>query len=78
MSAKSKQPSYLEGYKQVHVFEDHIIDGGFGSWILESAIQMGTEQFPRIELHGIDALKTIGQVGSSLYLESLGGLRGER
>lgn len=38
MGAKSFQPNQCQAVKSIFTFEDHLLDGGFASWVLESLI----------------------------------------
>jgi transketolase len=77
MSAKIEQFKYLSNYSEVHTFEDHILDGGFGSWMLEATSKMKSNP-PRIIVHAIDAVSAVGIVGGASYLERIGGLDGKK
>ncbi len=37
MSSKAKQADQFESFGAVHSYEDHLLDGGFGSWLMEAA-----------------------------------------
>lgn len=77
MSSKIKQLKFLSNFSEVHTFEDHISDGGFGSWMLEATSKM-KQNPPRIYIHAIDAARTVGVVGDASYLEKIGGLHGDK
>ena len=77
MSSKMEQLKFLSSYSEVHTFEDHIFDGGFGSWMLEATSKM-KQNPPRIYIHAIDAASTVGVVGDASYLERIGGLDGDK
>lgn len=40
MTSKHAQSKWLESYQTVVTFENHLLDGGFGSWLLEAASQI--------------------------------------
>lgn len=54
MHQKVQQPEKISMYQEVHTIEDHLIDGGFGSWILES-IRLNNDLLSRVKLHGLDS-----------------------
>lgn len=72
MSAKHRQPSQVKAWAEVITLEDHLIDGGFGSWLMES---MPARQGLRERIHSV-ALDPVvcGSVGSQQMLNKLGGL----
>ncbi len=73
MADKSAQASCLRQYAEVLTIEDHLVDGGFGSWLLEAKA---------MDAAGVDcqvipvALSpdVCGTVGSQTTLNRLGGL----
>lgn len=71
MDSKPAQAEQIAAFDEVIAFEDHLNDGGFGSWLLEAASGAGLAG--RIRLHGLDA-KVCGEVGSQAALNRLGGL----
>lgn len=71
MDSKATQAAQIAGFNEVIAFEDHLNDGGFGSWLLEAASGAGLAG--RIRLHGLDA-RVCGEVGSQAALNRLGGL----
>jgi transketolase len=71
MASKSRQPRQLARHHQVTTFEDHLADGGFGSWLIESVA--GTEAAARI-LPVALASHICDEVGSQATLNRLGGL----
>lgn len=74
MAAKPQQAAQIAGFDEVIALEDHLNDGGFGSWLLEAASQSGVPGLAgRIRLRGLDAL-VCGEVGSQSALNRLGGL----
>lgn len=71
MDSKAAQAAQIAGFDEVIALEDHLSDGGFGSWLLEAASSAGLAG--RIRLQGLDA-KVCGEVGSQATLNRLGGL----
>lgn len=72
MASKAEQPSQVCQTSEVVTFEDHLIDGGFGSWILESLNERPQER-ALVRSIGLSS-KVCGTVGSQQALNSLGGL----
>ena len=62
----------VQKYEEIIVLEDHLLDGGFGSWILESLIN-NSELYSRIKIKALDP-KICGMVGSQSTLNAVGGL----
>lgn len=61
----------LAGFTEIVTVEDHLLDGGFGSWVLET---FATEEpRPRIGLRALDP-RVAEAVGKEDYLRSVGGL----
>jgi transketolase len=71
MAAKGKQESQLARHQAVITFEDHLADGGFGSWLTESVA--GTEAAARIRPIALSP-EICDQVASQAALNRLGGL----
>lgn len=72
MSVKKIQSEQVARHDKVITIEDHLEDGGFGSWIAE-AISRDLEL--RNRLHSIALSdKVCGLVGSQMSLNNLGGL----
>ena len=65
MKFKEKQKEQIKKWEHVVVLEDHLEDGGFGSWIKESI--NNTNIKTKITSKHIDK-KVIGKVGSEKYL----------
>jgi transketolase len=59
--------AFLDQYDEIIVIEDHLLDGGFCSWILES--QIGKANILKIKSKAL-LTKTIGLVGSEQYLHA--------
>lgn len=72
MSSKARQKTQLERHTDVTTIEDHLQDGGFGSWLLESAAD-SPSLLQRIHVHSLDS-RVCGTVGSQVMLNSWGGL----
>lgn len=72
MDSKMDQYKQVEAFKKVITVEDHLIDGGFGSWLLES-ISIRPELLVKIKLRALDA-SVCGMVGQQSTLNSLAGL----
>lgn len=53
MAQKSKQKEQIEKFSKITVVEDHLIDGGFGSWILESLIS-DSKLLQRIKIEALN------------------------
>ena len=72
MSTKKKQFNLLKKYNEIVTFENHLQDGGFGSWVGEILNQR--KKNIKINVHNkfINS-KVVGQVGSETYLNSLYG-----
>ena len=71
MAAKLKQQSAARAPPSVTTFEDHLADGGFGSWLSESVA--GTEASARVRPIALSA-EICDQVASQAALNRLGGL----
>ena len=63
--------SFASSYHRIITLEDHLMDGGFGSWILESLA--GTTHASKIHIQSL-ALGTVGKVGKEPYVHQLSGL----
>jgi len=72
MKAKRIQSSQVKEFAHVVTLENHLIDGGFGSWVLES---LSDEPSLRSRIHTI-ALDPLvcGLVGTEAALNKLGGI----
>jgi transketolase len=71
MAAKSDQPRIVKKFDEVVTFEDHLIDGGFGSWLCESLVMAQCNT--RVRPVALSA-QVCGTVGSQSTLNRLGGL----
>lgn len=72
MNAKHSQTEQIEKFEQVITIEDHLMDGGFGSWLLEAAT-IRPELLPRIKIKALDQ-KVCGMVAKQSTLNTQGGL----
>lgn len=72
MNVKHLQAEQVANYERVIVVEDHLQDGGFGSWLLESMPNRSGLR-DKIEFIYLDA-KVCGIVGSQAYMNKIGGL----
>ena len=72
MRTKVAQVSQLESFSNVRTVEDHLIDGGFGSWLLEAALAK-PELLTRVKINALDP-KVCGMVGKQSTLNAEGGL----
>jgi transketolase len=72
MASKTLQSEQAARFDTVTTLEDHLIDGGFGSWMLEA---MAKEQPTRTRIlpHALSA-NICGTVGAQHTLNALGGL----
>lgn len=75
MSYKNEIPSEISKFEEILILEDHLMDGGFGSWILES-LHSNKELYSRVSIHSLDS-KVCGMVGSQNTLNNEGGLSAE-
>lgn len=74
MSSKHLQASQLKisQISTLLTMEDHLIDGGFGSWVLESLIS-NPELISKIKIKSLDSA-VCGMVGKQDWLNHAGGL----
>ncbi len=71
MASKLQQSEQIASHRHVTTFEDHLADGGFGSWLMESVA--GTEAAARILPIALSS-EVCDEVGSQATLNRLGGL----
>ncbi|WP_024304071.1 transketolase family protein [Pseudogulbenkiania sp. MAI-1] len=71
MQSKTRQVEQLAAWDEVITVEDHIVDGGFGSWLAETAT-MGRVQ-TQIEIRALSD-SIFGKVASQATLNRIGGL----
>ena len=74
MKYKKQQIKNLKKYKKVITVENHLHDGGFGSWLSESLTQNQNSIKTKIVSKFLDK-KVIGKVGSEEYLNSRYGFK---
>lgn len=72
MHYKTMQVKNVEPYTTISTFEDHLVDGGFGSWLLES-MQENTKYRSKIKINGLSD-NVAGMVGSNIELCEISGL----
>jgi transketolase len=72
MKHKSLQPPQIAAADRVVTLEDHLTDGGFGSWMMES-LACAPDLRVRLDGMALDAL-VCGLVGSQASLNRKGGL----
>jgi transketolase len=75
MKTKQEQVSQVSDFEQTITVEDHLLDGGFGSWMLE-ALSLRPELLTRIRIKALDS-RVCGMVGKQSILDAMGGLREE-
>ncbi len=71
MGSKAAQMDAMAGFRAVETLEDHLMDGGFGSWLMESV--MGQTHATQLRVHALSSA-VCGTVGSQNTLNTLGGL----
>lgn len=72
MGSKSAQIAAVQLFDIVETMEDHLLDGGFGSWLMEAVVgQIGSGT--RLQPHALGS-QVCGSVGSQKMLNALGGL----
>jgi transketolase len=72
MQSKAAQAQQVEVFTAVRTVEDHLTDGGFGSWLLE-AISVRPKLLARIKIKALNS-KVCGMVGKQSTLNAEGGL----
>lgn len=72
MKIKETQPLQLENFSTIVTVEDHLTDGGFGSWLLEAASKR-PDLMRRIKIKSLDS-RVCGMVGKQSTLNAEGGL----
>ena len=73
MKSKCSQAIQVSQYTKISTVEDHLLDGGFGSWLLESC-QEHPHLMARIKSIALNS-DVCGMVGSQDRLNYLGGIR---
>ena len=71
MGTKAVQPSWADAFGEILTLEDHLVDAGFGSWLMESLA--GTTGVSKVKVHALSP-EVCGTVGSQITLNRLGGL----
>lgn len=72
MACKTGQIDAAKKFDEIVTLEDHLVDGGFGSWMMESIVgKPGVDA--RIAVHALTS-DVCGTVGSQNTLNTLGGL----
>lgn len=72
MKCKPLQTQQVARYGSVTTLEDHLVDGGFGSWLLE-AVALSGGPLDRLHIEALD-YRVCGRVGSQEILNKYGGL----
>lgn len=62
---KAYMPTFAENYDEIVIIEDHLIDAGFCSWVLETLI--GTKHISKVRSKAL-LTQNIGLVGGENYL----------
>jgi transketolase len=75
MKTKAVQAQQVERFAGIITVEDHLMDGGFGSWLLESTT-IRPELLARIKIKSLDA-KVCGMVAKQSTMNMEGGLTQE-
>jgi len=73
MKYKHLQTEQLKNFNKIVTIEDHLQDGGFGSWLIESIIK----DYKSLNFEIINKYLSIdicGKVGSQKYLNKIGGI----
>ncbi len=73
LASKRAQAAKLQGFDEVLTVEDHLQDGGFGSWLLEARAQDRSLAGLHLGQLALDPA-VCGMVGSQATLNHLGGL----
>ncbi len=72
MKTKSTQAPMIEKFSHVITVEDHLLDGGFGSWLMEAA-SIRPELLIRLKIKSLNS-KVCGLVAKQSTMNSYGGL----
>ena len=72
MKVKATQQAQLNDFSNVVTVEEHLMDGGFGSWLLE-AVSSQPNLLSRIKIKALDP-KVCGMVANQTILNAEGGL----
>lgn len=72
MASKTLQQAQVLSFDSIVTVEDHLVDGGFGSWLIE-ALPHNSPLRSRVEIKGLNPI-VCGTVGSQKALNELGGI----
>lgn len=72
LASKTEQVKQVALWDSVTTLEDHLVDGGFGSWLRES-LESAPHLMSRISVRALDS-KVCGMVGKQATLNELGGI----
>jgi transketolase len=72
MASKELQSQQVDRYVTVTTLEDHLRDGGFGSWLTE-AVAQSNGSLNKLRVEALDP-RVCGTVGSQAMLNKLGGI----
>jgi transketolase len=72
MKYKRFQGEKIQNYTSVMTIEDHLFDGGFGSWMIESVYSKINKDFT-LNCKALSH-EVCGKVGSQFYLNNIGGI----
>jgi len=72
MHEKILQGSYVNKFDRVVTIEEHLLDAGFGTWMMESLLQ-SPDLIGRLQIKALDS-RVCGMVGSQETLNYEGGL----
>lgn len=75
MKTKHAQAQQVEDFAKVITVEDHLMDGGFGSWMLE-ATSIRPDLLPRLRIRALDS-RVCGMVARQATMNAQGGLTEE-
>ena len=72
MASKPTQAEQVAAWDAVVTLEDHLADGGFGSWLRES-LESAQHLMSRVLVRALDS-KVCGMVGKQTTLNEAGGI----
>jgi transketolase len=73
MDSKAAQPAHIARWQRLVTLEDHLLDGGFGSWLLESMLPQ-PDLAQRLTVKALSP-EVCGMVAGQATLNAAGGLR---
>jgi transketolase len=73
MKYKNLQANMFKSYRSVMTLEDHLFDGGFGSWMIESVYKNINNEFT-LNCKALSS-EVCGMVGSQEFLNKIGGIQ---